>query len=515
VTAAACLAFARRHALFLALLACGAALRLQVALAYKPALIIDDTQGFLGNAEHLRPDELHPIGYPALLWLLHTSHGLARVALVQHAMGLAMGVLVYVLLTRLGVRRWASALASAPVLLDAYQLDLEQFILAETLFALLLVAICAALLWRRSPRPAEAGIAGLLCAGAALTRPNGMVVIVPALLALVFLRWRGISEVRSVLPAAAALLAAFAVPLAGYAIWFHSEHGSYAITGNGGRFLYGRVMPFADCAELSLPVDERVLCPAAPPGERPTLAGSTVEYFQWGQYSPIWLIDPGSRSRLAGDFARRVIRHQPWDYARAVTHDFRRGFALTRTSRPGELWISRWHFPMTYPVYLKDTAAIIRAHGGGEAHVDRGRARLLRDYQRFGFTPGPVLVAGLLAGLLAALGLGRARRSGLRSASFLFVAMGCAVFASSVMANQFSWRYQLTLVVLLPPAAALGLTALFSAAPARRRVPAASASLPPGRLGAARLRLAGLSSSASGKGSSSDRSARRSARRSR
>ena len=180
MTAASGLAFGRRHALFLGLLACGAALRLEVALAYKPALIIDDSQGFLGNAEHLRPDELHPMGYAVFLWLLDVSHGLARVALAQHVIGLAIALLIYVLLQRLGVRRWASALAAAPVLLDAYLLDLEQFILAETLFELLLVATCAALLWRRRPGMVEAGIAGLLCAATALTRPNGMVVIAPA-----------------------------------------------------------------------------------------------------------------------------------------------------------------------------------------------------------------------------------------------------------------------------------------------------------------------------------------------
>jgi hypothetical protein len=511
VRAASGLEFGRRHALFLALVACGAALRLEVALAYKPALIIDDSQGFLANADHLRPDELHPMGYAVFLWLLDVSHGLARVALAQHVIGLVIGLLIYVLLQRLGVRRWASARAAAPVLLDAYQLDLEQFILAEALFELLLVATCAALLWRRQPGMVEAGIAGLLCAATALTRPNGMVVIAPVLLTLVFLRWRGFPEVRSMLPAAAALLAAFAVPVAGYAIWFHSLHGSYAITSNGGRFLYGRVTPFADCSKFSVPAEERVLCPKAPVGHRPTLAGSTVEYYQWGGESPIWRIHPDSRSRLGGDFAKRVIRHQPLDYLRAVTHDFRRGFALTRTSQRGELWISRWQFPMTYPVYLKDTDAIIGAHGGGRPRVDRGRARFLRDYQRFGFTPGPVLVVGLIAGLLAALGVGRARRSGLRSASFLFVAMGFAVFASSVMVNQFSWRYQLSLIVLLPPAAALGLTALFSGEPVRRRAPAAPAPL----LGPAGLRLAGPASSASGTESSSDRSARHSARRSR
>jgi hypothetical protein len=38
--------------------------------------------------------------------------------------------------------------------------------------------------------------------------------------------------------------------------------------------------------------------------------------------------------------------------------------------------------------------------------------------------------------------------------------MGLAVFGSTVLINQFSWRYQLTLIVLLPAAAAFGLSAL-------------------------------------------------------
>ena len=53
------------------------------------------------------------------------------------------------------------------------------------------MGICASLLWQRRPGMVEAGIAGLLCAATALTRPNGMVVIAPAFLTLVFLRWRG------------------------------------------------------------------------------------------------------------------------------------------------------------------------------------------------------------------------------------------------------------------------------------------------------------------------------------
>ena len=71
------------------------------------------------------------------------------------------------------------------------------------------------------------------------------------------------------------------------------------------------------------------------------------------------------------------------------------------------------------------------------------------------------LLAGfLLVGLAAALGLGRARRSGLRSAAFLFVGGDAACASGASPSRTCSWRYQLPQLVLLPPALALGLTAL-------------------------------------------------------
>jgi dolichyl-phosphate-mannose-protein mannosyltransferase len=448
--------FARRHALFLSIAGVGAVLRGLATVAYYPALIIYDSQGFLYIADNFRPDEVRPIGYSAFLALLPDN--LSFMAATQHALGIAIGVLIYVLLCRLGVPRWGSALAAAPVLLDGYQLVLEEYILTEAFFELLIVGGCAVLLWRRRPGPAMAALAGLLFAATALTRANGLVVIGPALIAVLALNWSGGWRPR-LLPAAA-MLAAFAIPLAGYAVWFHHDHGKYAISGYGGRFLYARVTPFADCTRTAMPPREATLCPVPPPGQRANIAGSTVEWYMWASESPIWTIPIQERSEVGASFAKRVIRHQPGDYLRTVSHDFLRGFAVTRSTHKGELWIARWRFPLRYPYYMDDTPAIIRRHGGGKAHVDKGLARFLRNYQKGGFTPGPVLAVGLIAGLLAALGIGRARRSGLRTAAFLFAAMGVAVFGSTVLVNQFSWRYQLILVVLLPPAAALGLTAL-------------------------------------------------------
>src|SRR4051794_23818710 len=111
----ATMAFARRHALFLGLFGVGAALRAITTAAYSPALLINDSEGFLSIADHLVPDEFRPAGYSLLIWAL-PDH-LSLVVALQHLMGLGAGVVIYVLLNRLGVPRWGSALAAAPVLL--------------------------------------------------------------------------------------------------------------------------------------------------------------------------------------------------------------------------------------------------------------------------------------------------------------------------------------------------------------------------------------------------------------
>ena len=100
------------------------------------------------------------------------------------------------------------------------------------------------------------------------------------------------------------------------------------------------------------------------------------------------------------------------------------------------------------------------AYRNQNGHVKRGLASFLRTYQRFGYTPGPLLAACLIAALLGAVGIGRARQSGLRSAAFLFLSAALVVSLGAVAVSLFSWRYLLPELVLLPPAAAVGITAL-------------------------------------------------------
>jgi hypothetical protein len=161
------------------------------------------------------------------------------------------------------------------------------------------------------------------------------------------------------------------------------------------------------------------------------------------------------------DFIWRVVRHQPVDVARAVGETFVRPFTeWGRTRREGEVPIDRWQFSAVRGMWNDSTPQIVEQWGGSGPSTDVAKAEFLQGYQlSAGFTPGPVLLAGLVLGMAGAAGLGRASKSGLRSACLLWVVVGAGLLLSADL-YLFSWRYQLPALVTLPPAGVLGLTAL-------------------------------------------------------
>ena len=132
-------ALVRAHPVFTGLLLAGLALRVVTFFAYRPALIYYDSTRYLDRLHDLEPSTLRPLGYPLFLKLLPTDWELAVVPAVQHLFGLAIAVLIYAVLLRLGLPKLWGALATVPVLFDGYQLNIEQYILSEPLFELLLV----------------------------------------------------------------------------------------------------------------------------------------------------------------------------------------------------------------------------------------------------------------------------------------------------------------------------------------------------------------------------------------
>src|SRR4029079_13937523 len=93
-------------------------------------------------------------------------HDLAVVPALQHVFGLVTGGLVYALVRRLGGGAVAGSIAAPPVLFDAYDLNLEQHVLSEALFTLLVVVALVVLLWPSRPSPTACIATGILLAGA-------------------------------------------------------------------------------------------------------------------------------------------------------------------------------------------------------------------------------------------------------------------------------------------------------------------------------------------------------------
>jgi len=171
-----------RHAPFLVLLLVGAALRLVVILAFRPGLMfLQDSYEYLLNAGHLEPALVRPVGYALFLRVLQPVGTLAVVTVLQHLFALAAAVVLYATMQRLGVRRWVSALATAPLLLDAYQIEIEQTVLAETLALALVVAGLALLLGTPKPGIVRLAAAGAVLAMAVLTRSAVLGLAVPLL----------------------------------------------------------------------------------------------------------------------------------------------------------------------------------------------------------------------------------------------------------------------------------------------------------------------------------------------
>lgn len=169
----------RSHWLVTVLLSAGLVLRVLAQIAYHPALIYVDSLKFL-YGEYPGSE---PLGYTALLRLVLLAGGLGLVTALQHLLALAMAAALYAVLVRRGLPRWLAAIAVAPVLLDAYQLQMEQMIMADTLFEALFVAGLAVLLWRPPAISlAIAAGAGLVLGAATNVKQAGLVLVAPAVL---------------------------------------------------------------------------------------------------------------------------------------------------------------------------------------------------------------------------------------------------------------------------------------------------------------------------------------------
>ncbi len=462
----------RRHWLLALLIAGGLVLRVVTQFAYEPALLFIDSKKYLfGTDFNLGAwGSFDPIGYTLLMLKPVLMFGnLGLVALLQHVLGLGMAVALYVLLLRRGVVRWLAALAVAPVLLDAYQLNAEHTIMPDVLFEALVVAGIVLLLWRPQPGLAFVILAGLAFGTSAPVRQVGEALILPALVYVM----AAARDWRTRLLHGAVLTVCFALPIVGYMGYSKVVlHYGFEMSSMGDAYLYGRAAHAADCATLKLPPDEQLLCPT--PAQALKFG---VDGLVNNPDSPRVKYGIDVRRGVADynlpqqkQFAYAVIKQQPMRVVGDITRDSIKIFALTRNTVEGDTPIKRWQFQNVYPTFppgitLKGsnsaTNLFAAAGGGGKARVRRPLTVGLRFYQLHGgYTPGPVLLLGLLLGLAGIFTFGRRRDPGNLSLACLLVTGSAVAVLLGADLYEFSWRYQLSALVTLPIAGALGATAV-------------------------------------------------------
>ena len=468
------LATLRTHWLIGALLVAGLVLRVLALIAYQPALIYVDTLKYLYGAS---PGS-DPLGYLVVLRPLLLVGNLTVVAAVQHLAGLALGAALYVILLRRGTNRWLAALAAAPVLLDAYQVQIEQMIMPDVWFEVLLVAGLGLLLWRPVLSVPVAAVAGLILGSSAPVRQIGELLIFPAALFLLV----AMAGTGRVIRTGIALVVAFAVPIVAYSSVSYVRTGHFWLA--RGQSTVGRVVSAADCATLRLPADVRPLCPT------PAEQRFGPDWLEHSKYSPLFStpIPPDAkRGRLISELTSAIKSHQPLRIAGGIAGDSLRLFSVTRDPSPWIAPIWRWQFQTHYPVYPHWTQlgpgkaivvgvqtklfgpfhfSVLKPSYGGPAQVNHPIASFLRSYQLDGgFTPGPLFalfaIAGLAGSVLALLRRGSPRTRALAVGGLLFTGTAVVLLLAPDV-FEFSWRYMLPATVTLPPAGVLGFSALLS-----------------------------------------------------
>ena len=294
-------------------------------IAYWPALFYSDSVSYADLAAHGGFSPTRQMAYSWILRVLTTIGGeslgvLAFVTALQHLAGLAVGVLTYAMLRRLDVARWLAVAGAGVFVLDVFAMSIEQQILSEGFYVLVLTASLALLVIPRKRTTGLIMLSGLLLGAAMWLRSAGMFAV-PAWFAYVV--W----DQRAWRPVLAAV-GALAVPVLIYSTIYWSGTGVFGFTQTSGWFMYGRVAEIANCKTADIPPGTTRLCPRK---HHPGAA-----WYIWDYSSPAWKVygrnpggDPDRLTRFdrkLRTFAFAVIKDRPLAYAGLAATDFVRFF---------------------------------------------------------------------------------------------------------------------------------------------------------------------------------------------
>jgi hypothetical protein len=441
-----------------AILALGALLRLALVLGWQPALFgWPDAASYIDVANgQLFGNELRPAGYSLFLRGLHgLAPSLLLVVVVQHLLGLATAVVLYLAVVRAGAPRLFGLIPAAVVALGGDGIFLEHAPISESLFIFLVaVALYAGV---RALEGAQLRWALML--GVTLAVAAGVRVVALPLLPLV-----GIclfAAASAPVRRRAALVAVGAVGmlavLAPYYLAEQHDTGRVGLSRNGIWNLYGRVAPFANCSKFDPPPGTGSFCETTPRSERPL----TYQYtFNW-YFSPAvrQLANPhvatADQTNTVAAWSLAVILGQPLDYATEV------GAGMLRYVAPesfkgfggGPSYHDLVHGQILFNrAFQKEGLRVARTYysDADSFQVHRGSLHALRWWESITRLQGPFFVLFALLSLAAPFFPRR------RGPAVLFAVVAWELLVVPVATVEFSARTAIPGFGALAAAAALG-----------------------------------------------------------
>jgi hypothetical protein len=447
------LALLRAHWLFALIMVPAIGFRVIAMLGFQWALWFNDSYGYVGDAVGtFKPDTLRPSGYSVFLRFLEPFHTFALPVILQHLMGLGIGVMVYaVAVHRFRVPKPIAVIATLPALFDGNQIELEHLLMADVPFAFLVTAAATLVLWRKKPTTLQFALAGALLGLASVTRTAGLPLLAVLVVYMLIQRigWRAL----------VAAVVACLIPLGGYMLWFFAFYGKFNTSEASGLFMYQRVMAFADCSKMNLPPDETALCDTTPPSQRPV-----SQWYLWGKTTPLLRFPPPRfgqlQNRLGEKFAVKAIESQPLAYADVIWNDTDRAFWWSRPVFPDPLTYAEYQF--SNAIHGPSRKAAVGtgygasdprryADGANVTQIVQPYAGIMVWYQKHIWMPGTPL-GGLLIVGLCGMAVGWRRRGG----EILLpwgVAVGLLVVPAATA--EFDYRYVLPAVPFACLAAAM------------------------------------------------------------
>jgi 4-amino-4-deoxy-L-arabinose transferase-like glycosyltransferase len=467
----------------LALLA-GFLLRLLTMIGYPGGLwFAGDSYVYVGAALRPQPNLSKTTGYSLFLRLLLPFHSFTLVTLVQHLMGLAVAVMIYVLARRYGVsKKWAT-IATLPQLLDGYIIEDEHLIMAETVFTFCLMLATLLLLWTTRTRWWVALIAGLLVGYAIIDRTEGAVMlgVIPL---FVLIRagqtygWRRLNTWSITILVGVGCL----VPVAAYDTWFHHYSGTWSVTGtrSDGFYLWGRVSSFAECSQIHASADVMKVCPTDPVTKR-SAPGNYIWHASVLRDPNAYINTIGGSVSTAGNslltkFDEAAIESQPLGYVKAVVKGVLMSFEWPRQNYPGAGTVYYYDFHLHYVTSTYNTLPPNNPDHewipGGTAYSDwlsyghqnpgvvvKPVAVLIAGYERIFYTWGPLLFVIFLMGLGGVLTITRRPwrlRWQRRQGSMLPWISAVVLLVIPVATADFDYRYLIPVIPFACLAAGLG-----------------------------------------------------------